>query len=130
MAKRGLAIVFTLIGIAVVLSIAGFVTLYLLFGRAPAVPSRAMLVLEVGGDLSENAPTDVVTYLRGARTPTVRSIVESLHKAKADRRIAAVLLKPTGFTFPVLGQGPGNPRRPRRLPFVRQAGVRVPRIRG
>jgi len=45
MAKRGLAIVFTLIGIAVVLSIAGFITLYMLFGRAPAVPSRAMLVL-------------------------------------------------------------------------------------
>ena len=100
MAKRGLAIVFTLVGIAVVLSIAGFVTLYMLFGRAPAVPSRAMLVLEVGGDLSENAPTDVVTYLRGARTPTVRSIVDLLHKAKADRRVAAVLLKPTGFSSP------------------------------
>jgi len=95
MAKRGLAIVVTLVGIAVVLSIAGFITLYMLFGRAPAVPSRALLVLEMGGDLSENAPSDVVTYLRGARTPTVGSVVQALRKAKADRRIAAVLLKPT-----------------------------------
>ena len=100
MAKRGLAIVVTLVGIAVVLSIAGFITLYMLFGRAPAVPSRALLVLEMGGDLSENAPSDVVTYLRGARTPTVGSVVQALHKAKADRRIAAVLLKPTGFSSP------------------------------
>ena len=100
MAKRGLAIVFTLIGIAIVLSIAGFATLYMLFGRAPAVPSRAMLVLEVGGDLTENAPTDVVSYLRGTRTPTVNSVIQLLHKAKADRRVAAVLLKPTGFSSP------------------------------
>src|SRR4051794_27614790 len=103
MAKRGLAIVFTLIGIAVALSMAGFGTLYMLFGRAPAVPSRAMLVLEVGGELTENAPTDVVTYLRGTRTPTVSSVVQMLHKAKVDRRIAAVLLKPTGFHWPHCG---------------------------
>ncbi|HUR33529.1 MAG TPA: signal peptide peptidase SppA [Vicinamibacterales bacterium] len=104
MAKRGLAIVFTLIGVAVVLSIAGFVALYFLVGRAPAVPANAILVLEVGGDLSENAPTDVVTYLRGGRTPTVRSVVDTLRKAKVDRRVAAVLLKPTGFSSPYWGK--------------------------
>jgi protease-4 len=104
MAKRGLAIVLTLLGIAVALSITGFIALYFLFGRAPAVPPRSMLVLQVGGELSENAPTNVVTYLRGARTPTVRSIVETLRKAKADGRVAAVLLKPTGFSSPYWGK--------------------------
>ena len=36
-----------------------------LFGREPAVPSNATLVLRVGGDLAELAPADVVGYLRG-----------------------------------------------------------------
>ena len=85
-------------------SVAAFITLYFLFGRAPGVPSNAMLVLEVGGELSENAPTDVVTYLRGGRTPTVRSLVDTLRKAKADTRVAAVLLKPTGFSSPYWGK--------------------------
>src|SRR5581483_2700622 len=100
MARRGFTILFTLLGIAVCISIAGFLALYLLFGREPAVPSSATLVLRVGGDLAEVAPTDVVNYLRGVRTPTVRSIVDNLRKAKVDPRIKAVLLKPTGFDSP------------------------------
>lgn len=100
MARRGLAIVFTLLGAAVVLSIVAFLALYLLIGREPAVPSHATLTLKVGGDLSEVAPDDVVSYLNSSRPPTVRSIVETLRKAKVDRRIDAVLLKPTGFSTP------------------------------
>src|SRR5436305_9170743 len=100
MAKRRFAVLFTVLGVAVFISMAGFALLYLAFGRAPNVPSDATLVLRVGGDLAERAPADVVGYLRGARTPTVRSIVESLRKAKVDSRIRAVLVKPTGFTSP------------------------------
>jgi protease-4 len=100
MAKRGLVIVFTLIGAGIVVSMLAFVALYLLFGRSPSVPAHSVLVLEVGGDLPESAPTDVVSYLRGARTPTVRSIVEMLHQAKTDTRVTAVLLEPTGFGSP------------------------------
>jgi protease-4 len=100
MARRGFAILFTLLGMAVFISIVGFVALYLVFGREPAVPSNATLVLRVGGSLSELAPNDVVGYLRGNRQPTVRSIVENLRKAKVDTRVRAVLLKPTGFESP------------------------------
>src|SRR3954452_6829699 len=100
MARRGLSIVFTLLGLAVFISIAGFTAMYLLFGREPAVPSNATLVLKVGGSLTELAPADVVGYLRGSRTPTVRSIVDNLRKAKVDPRVKAVLLKPTGFESP------------------------------
>ena len=64
-----------------------------------------MLVLEVGGELSENAPTDVVTYLRGARTPTVRSVVETLRQGQERHAGSrAVLLKPTGFSSPYWGK--------------------------
>ena len=85
-------------------SIAGFALLYVLVGREPAVASNSVLVLRVGGDLTEVAPTDVVGYLRGQRTPTVRAIVDDLRKAKVDARISAVLLQPTGFDSPFWGK--------------------------
>jgi protease IV len=103
MARRGLTVLFTLLGVAVFVSMAGFVALYLLFGREPAVPSSATLMLPVGGALAENAPADVVGYLRGVRTPTVRSVVDNLRKAKVDSRIRGVLLKPTAFDSPFWG---------------------------
>jgi len=104
MARRGFGVLFTLLGIAVFISIVGFALLYLAFGREPAVPSNATLVLKVGGSLTEMAPNDVVGYLRGTRTPTVRGIVDNLRKAKVDARVKGVLLKPTGFESPFWGK--------------------------
>src|SRR5438132_1094500 len=104
MARRGFAILFTLLGIAVFISIVGFVAIYVLFGRAPAVPSNSTLVLRVGGNLTEIVPADVVGYLRGSKTPTVRGVVDNLRKAKTDARVKAVLLKPTGFESPFWGK--------------------------
>ncbi len=104
MARRGFAIIFTLLGAACVISIAGFAILYVLFGREPSVPSDSMLVLRVGGNLTEVAPADVVGYLRGVRTPTVRAIVNDLRKAKVDPRVRSVLLRPTGFDSPFWGK--------------------------
>jgi protease IV len=100
MARRGIAVVLTLLAVAVFISVAGFALLYFMVGREPAVPRHATLILSVGGDLAETAPEDVVSYLSRSRPPTVRSIVDSLKKAKTDPRISAVLLKPTGFTTP------------------------------
>jgi protease-4 len=104
MARRGFAILFTLLGLAFFVSIVGFALMYAFFGREPAVPSNATLVLKVGGSLSELAPSDVVGYLRGSKTPTVRLIVDNLRKAKVDPRIKAILLKPTGFESPFWGK--------------------------
>jgi protease-4 len=104
MARRGLTVLFTLLGVAVFVSIAGFVLLYVMFGREPTVPARSTLVLRVGGDLTEMEPADVIGYLHGAKTPTVRTIIDSLRKAKVDARIRAVLLKPTAFSSPFWGK--------------------------
>ncbi len=104
MARRGFAILFTFLGVAFFISVVGFSLLYLAFGREPAVPPNATLVLRVGGELTEVAPADVVSYLRGVKTPTVRSVVDNLRKAKVDARVRAVLLKPTGFDSPFWGK--------------------------
>jgi protease IV len=104
MARRGFAIVFTLLGVAAFVSLIGLAALYFLIGREPSVPSNAVLTLTIGGDLAEVAPNDVVAYVRGARTPTVRSIVDNLRKAKVDGRISAVMLKLTGFSTPYWGK--------------------------
>ena len=100
MARGRFTVIFTVLGFAVFVSVAGFALLYLLVGREPSVPANAALVLKVGGDLSEVAPSNVVGYFRGGNTPIVRTIVENLHKAKTDSRVSAVLLKPTGFESP------------------------------
>jgi protease-4 len=104
MAKRPVAIVFTLLGVACLMSIVGFVALYLLVGREPSVPADARLTLRVGGELAETAPNDVVDYLRGNRASTLRSLVDNLRKAKTDDRIHAVMVKPTGFATPHWGK--------------------------
>src|SRR5260221_998842 len=104
MARRGFAILFTLLGAAVFISIVGFGVRYLDFGGEPAVPVNSTLVLRVGGDLHEVVPADVVTYLRGVKAPTVRSVVDNLRKAKVDARVKAVLLRPTGFDSPFWGK--------------------------
>jgi protease IV len=104
MAKRRFVILFTILGVVFFVAVAGLSLLYALFGRGPSVPSNATLVLRIGGDLPENAPGDVVGYLRGGRTPTVRSIVDDLRKAKIDSRIRSVLIKPTGFGSPYWGK--------------------------
>ena len=100
MARRGIAILFAFLGVAFVLSMLGFATLYFLFGRQPSVPSNATLVLRVGGNLTEVAPGDVVGFIRGVRMPTVRTIVDNLRKAAVDSRVRGVMLRPTGFQSP------------------------------
>jgi protease-4 len=100
MARRGFTLIFTVLGVACVISVAALVALYLFLGRQPSVPSNATLSLRLGGDLAEVAPDDVVGYLRGSHTRTVRSIVDNLRKAKVDRRVVGVFLKPAGLTTP------------------------------
>src|SRR3954452_21192435 len=100
MARRRFTLIFTVLGVALFVSITGFLLLYLAVGREPAVASNSTLVLKVGGDLAEVAPANVVGYLAGAKAVTVRGIVQNLRKAKADARVSALLLKPTGFESP------------------------------
>ena len=127
--RRGVRFVLVFIGIAVFVSFAGMVLMYLLLSGGPVVPSAATLVMRPGGDLQEIIPDDVVGQVFGRDVDTVHGFIESLQKAKRDPRIRSVLLMPSTLSIAVLGQGAGAARRGARLPGVGQESRRLPRVR-
>jgi protease IV len=102
--RRGVRLVFTLIGVAVFVSFAGLFLLYLLLARGPQVPDSGTLVLRPGGDVQEVVPDDVVEQLINRDAATLRGFVESLRKAKRDPRISNVLLLPSPLDSPFWGK--------------------------
>src|SRR4051812_46932023 len=66
-----------------------------IIGRQPQVGGNSTLVLRIGGDLQETEPGGVIGQFFEAPA-TVRSVVEALRKAKVDRRISSVIVRPSG----------------------------------
>ena len=97
--KRGVRFVLVFIGLAVMVSMAGVVVLYLAVSRGPTIPSTAMLVLRPGGEIQEMVSDDLFGLL-GRNTQTVRGFIDGLEKAKRDPRIRAVLLMPSSLSLP------------------------------
>jgi protease-4 len=93
--RRGVGIVLGLIVLAVVVSAAGLILMAALVGRQPQVSGNSTLVLKIGGDLQEMEPGGVIGQFFEA-PPTVRSLVDALRKAKVDRRISSVVIRPAG----------------------------------
>ena len=95
-ARRGVWLVILFIFIAIFVSVAGLIaTAIFVGGRAPQVASNSALILRVSGDLAEVEPGGLVgSFLEPP--PTVRSVVEALRKAKVDRRVTSVIIRPTG----------------------------------
>ena len=102
--RRGIRVVFTLIGLAVFVSVAAMLLLYVAVSRGPQVPDGATLVLRPGGDLQEVLPDDVLEQFINRDAATVRSFVESLRKAKRDPRVTNVLLLPFALESPFWGK--------------------------
>ena len=102
--RRGVRFVFVLVGLAVVMSVAGVLLLAILFSRGPSVPDGATLVLRAGGELEEVVPDDVVEQVLNRDAATVRGVVDALRKAQRDPRIANVLLLPTPLGSPFWGK--------------------------
>src|ERR1041384_7792187 len=97
---RGVRLVFGLIGLAIFVSIAGIVLLYVLVSRGPSVPQAATLIMRPGGQLAETVPNDVVGQFLGRGTNTVRAFIDNLRKAKRDARITTVLIMPSSLDLP------------------------------
>jgi protease-4 len=98
--RGGIGLVFALIGLAVIVSFTLIALIYLSVSRGPAVPSSAALVLRPDGDLPELTPDDVVGQLFREETDSLRSLVDSLERAKTDPRITSVLLRPGSLSLP------------------------------
>jgi protease IV len=102
--RRGVRFVLMLIGMAVFVSMAGIVFLYLALSRGPSVPEQSVLVLRPGGELNESPPDDVVGQFLDREAATVRGFVQSLRLAKRDTRIRTVLLMPSTLESPFWGK--------------------------
>ena len=97
--KRGVRFVLVFIGLAIMISMAGVVVMYLAVSRGPTIPSTGMLVLRPGGEIQEMVSDDLFGLL-GRNTQTVRGFIDGLEKAKRDPRIHAVLLMPSSLSLP------------------------------
>jgi len=102
--RRGVAIVLTLITLAVIVSFLGVAFIYVLVSRGPSIEDDSTLVLRPGGELQDTTPDDVVGQLLASQTITVRGFVESLRLAKRDPRITGVLLMPSSLESPFWGK--------------------------
>jgi protease IV len=83
--------------VATLLSVAAMLLLYAVVSQEPRVPSNATLVLSPSGDIPEVLPELLLG--RGDEL-TIRGYVELIRKAKADARIAGILLRPGGINSP------------------------------
>jgi protease IV len=92
--KRGVWLVILFIGIAVVVSAGGLIAAAIFVGGQPSIRSNSALVLRVNGDLGEIEPGGLVGSLFEPPL-TVPSVVEALRKAKVDRRVTSVIIRPT-----------------------------------
>ncbi|HEX5107565.1 MAG TPA: signal peptide peptidase SppA [Vicinamibacterales bacterium] len=98
--RRGIIILFSLIGLALIVPIAGAVLLLTVASRGPSIVDSSTLVLRPQGALRETAPGDVVGQIIGRQEETIRALVRSLNMARRDSRITSVLLMPTTLDVP------------------------------
>ena len=99
--RRGVGLVLALVLLACLVSFGGLLAIWLAVGGEPTVPSRSTLVLRVDGDPVDGGPDDAFTqFLPGRRTHSIRMLVENIRKAKVDRRVAAMVVRPSGLSSP------------------------------
>ena len=102
--RRSITFVATVTGAITLLAVAVLFVAYLTSSRGPSVPDGAVLVVRPGGELLEVPADDVLEQVLGGEGTTVRTLVESLQKAKRDPRITGVLLLPSTLDLPFWGK--------------------------
>ena len=93
--RRAVRFILTLFMAAVIVSSVTMVVVYFLLSRGPSVPRNATLVLRVPSVLTEVNAGGLLGQVFGA-PPTLRSVVDTLHKAAVDDRVSRVVLLPRG----------------------------------
>jgi protease IV len=94
--RRGSKIALIIVGVVLVLALVVGCLLALVLmslGREPDIPSNSVLVLRVEGSLPDFTNADEIsTRFFGAEPNSLSSLLLQLRKAKADKRVGAVLL--------------------------------------
>jgi protease-4 len=103
--RRGVGFVFALIGLAVLVSAAGLVILYVSTAGSAGVSrarasSSAALVLRPDGELPELRSDAVLDQFVDRGTDSLRAFVSALRRAKTDPRITSVVLMPGSLDSP------------------------------
>ena len=96
--RRGVALALVVFGAPLVLAAMAVAGVFVFWSREPVVPEQTTLVLRLGGELPEVAPDDVLgQVIRTARPVTLQSQIETIRKAKVDRRIVALVVRPAAL---------------------------------
>jgi protease-4 len=99
--RRGVGLVLALVLVACLVSFGGLIAIWLVVGAEPSVPSRSTLILRIDGDPVEGGPDDGFSqFLPVRRAHSIRMLVENIRKAKVDRRVAAMVVRPSGLSSP------------------------------
>ncbi len=99
--RRGVGLVLVLVVLACLVSFGGLLAIWVAVGGEPTIPSRSTLVLRIDGDPVEGGPDDgFAQFLPVRRARSIRMLVENVRKAKVDRRVAAMVVRPSGLSSP------------------------------
>src|SRR5438128_7234468 len=94
--SRARKVVLIVSGIIVVLVLVAFIGIALLFAAfrkgAPPIRDNSVLALSVSGDLPDYVPEDPLRRFFGGPEQSLTSLLLQFKKAKADKRITAILL--------------------------------------
>ncbi len=96
--RRGLTVVLILILLAVTASAVGLLLLGAAFGGSaapPVVPADAALYLKVRAPFDEVAGLDLFSEFSDTPPTTLRSVVDEIHRAKADSRVRTLVIEPS-----------------------------------
>lgn len=91
-ARRGIVLVLLLIVLAVGASIAGMLLLVAGGGAPPSIPSESTLYLQIKAPFGEIEPVSLFGQWRDM--PTLRGMIDTIRKAKADSRVKTLVFTP------------------------------------
>jgi protease-4 len=91
-ARRGIILVIALILVAIVISAVGSLLLLAGSSSAPSVPAESTLYLKIKAPFNEVEPLSLFNQF--TTTPTLRGMIDTIRKAKVDRRVKNLVIRP------------------------------------
>src|ERR1700752_722293 len=89
-------VVLTISGIVLGLLLIGFVVVALLVaairGEQPSISDNSVLALKISGPLPDYVPDDPFNRIFGSPPQSLSTVMNQFRKAKADKRIRAIIL--------------------------------------